>query len=201
VRPRRYPGHAVSGRAVAYLALLATCCIALAACGGGGGGPKPTSLESALGVKQVAGLFDVGLTGVIAPACTAAAIAGDYHCSAQPILGPCTAGTPGPCSSRLAPTRIWFDCFPDVGGTVQWMCQLVSPPAGAPVFTTRAQKAARKHAIWQCKTFNADHIRIGPFLIATDDPHGLREQRGGAITEDAAAALARQLDLKLKISC
>jgi hypothetical protein len=191
----------VSSRAVAYLALLATCCIALVGCGGGGGGSKPTSLESALGVKQVAGLFNVGLTGVIAPACSAGAISGDFHCDAQPILGPCTAATSGPCSSRLAPTRIWFDCFPDVGGSVRWMCQLVSPPPGAQVFTTKAQKTARKHAIWQCKTFNADHIRIGPFLIATDDPHGPKEQRGGAMTEDAAAALAGQLHLKLAISC
>lgn len=191
----------MSSRGVAYLGLPAACCVGLAGCGGGGAGSKPTPLESALGVKQVAGLFDAGLTGVIAPSGTPGAIAGDFHCSAQPILGPCTAGTSGPCSSRLAPTRIWFDCFPDVGGTVQWMCQLVSPPAGAPVFTTKAQKAARKHAIWQCKTFNADHIRIGPFLVATDDPRGPKEQRGGAMTEDAAASLAAQLQLKLKISC
>ena len=177
----------------------------IAGCGSsgdsGGGAPKPTSLESALGVKQVAGLFNVGLTGVIAPRCTPAAISGNFDCSAQPILGPCTPGTTGPCSSQLAPTKIWFDCYPDVGGTVKWMCQLVRAPAGVAVFTTKAQKTATKHAIWQCKTYNADHIRIGPFLLATDDPHGPIEQRGGAMTQDAAGMLARQLHLRLKISC
>jgi hypothetical protein len=187
-------------RRVRQLAVLAVGCAALAACGSSHS-PKPASLESALGVKQVAGLFDVGLAGVIAPVCTPGAVSGNFHCSAQPILGPCTAGTSGPCASRLAPTKIWFDCFPDVGGSVPWMCQLVSPPVGVPVFTTKAQKAAPKHAIWQCKTFNADHIRIGPFLIATGDPHGLKEQRGGAMTQVVAAALAAQLHLKLKIDC
>jgi hypothetical protein len=195
----------VSGRGVAYLALLAAFCAALAGCGvggnGGGGGSKPATLESALGVKQVAGLFNVGLAGVIAPTCTPAAISGNFDCTAQPILGPCTAGTTGPCSSRLAPTKIWFDCYPDVGGTVQWMCQLVRPPVGVAVFTTKAQKSAPKHAIWQCKTFNADHIRIGPFLIATDDPHGPIEQRGGTMTQVDAAKLAGQLHMKLTISC
>jgi len=195
----------VRGGAVAYLTLLAACCVVIAGCGGsggsGGGGSKPTSLESALGVKQVAGLFDVGLTGVIAPQCTPAAIPGNFDCTAQPILGPCTAGTSGPCSSHLAPTKIWFDCYPDVGGTVQWMCQLVRAPVGVSVFTTKAQKAARKHAIWQCKTFNADHLRIGPFLLATDDPHGPIEQRGGAMTQGDAGKLAGQLGVKLKISC
>jgi hypothetical protein len=183
------------------LALLATCCVALAGCGGGGGGSKPASLESALGVKQVAGLFNVGLTGVIAPTCTPAAIAGNFDCNAQPILGPCTAATTGPCSSRLAPTRIWFDCYPDVGGTVQWTCQLVRPPIGVAVFTTMAQKTARKHAIWQCKSLNADHVPIGPFLVATEDPHGPIEQRGGDVTQVAAAKLAGQLHLRLKIAC
>jgi hypothetical protein len=179
------------------------CCVALAGCGGsgGGGGSKPTSLESSLGVKQVAGLFNVGLTGVIAPECTPAAISGNFDCTAQPILGPCTAGTAGPCSSKLAPTKIWFDCYPDTKGAVPWMCQLVAAPAGVGVFTTKAQKAAPKHAVWECKTFNADHIHIGPFLIATDDPHGPTEQRGYAMTQDAAGALARQLHLKLTISC
>jgi hypothetical protein len=198
----------VSGRAVAYLALLAACCAALAGCGGSGGsssstsaGSKPTSLESALGVKQVAGLFNVGLTGVIAPQCTPAAISGNYDCTAEPILGPCTAGTTGPCSSRLAPTKIWFDCYPDVGATVQWMCQLVRAPAGVSVFTTKAQRSAQKHAIWQCKSFNADHVRIGPFLLATDDPHGPIEQRGFTMTQDDAAKLARQLHLKLTVDC
>jgi hypothetical protein len=195
----------VSGRGVAYLALLAACFAALAGCGGGGdsadGGSKPTSLESALGVKQVAGLFDVGLTGVIAPACTPAAISGNFDCTAQPILGPCTAGTTGPCSSQLAPTKIWFDCYPDVGGAVPWMCQLVRAPAGVSVFTTKAQRSAPKHAVWQCRTYNADHIRIGPFLIATADPHGPIEQRGGAMTEDDAAKLAGQLHMKLTVSC
>jgi hypothetical protein len=197
----------VSSRGVAYLALLAMCCAALAGCGGSGssssssGGSKPTSLESALGVKQVAGLFDVGLTGVIAPQCTPAAISGNFDCTAQPILGQCTAATSGPCSSKLAPTKIWFDCYPDVGGTVQWMCQLVRAPAGVSVFTTKAQKAAPKHAIWQCKSFNADHIRIGPFLVATDDPHGPIEQRGYTMTQDDAAKLAHQLDMRLTISC
>lgn len=180
--------------------MLAVGCAALAACGTSHSS-KPSSLEGALGVKQVAGLFNVGLTGVLAPVCTPAAIAGNFHCSAQPILGPCTAGTTTPCASRLAPTKVWFDCFPNVGGTVKWMCQLVGAPPGAPVFTTRAQKAAAKHAIWQCKTFNADHIRIGPFLIATSDPHGPKEQRGGAMTQDDAAKLAGQLHLKLTISC
>ena len=195
----------MSGRRVAYLTLLVVGCAALAACGGGsgggGGGSKPTSLESALGVKQVAGLFDVGLTGVLAPKCTPAAISGNFDCTAQPILGPCTAGTSGPCSSRLAPTKIWFDCYPDVGGTVQWMCQLVRAPEGVGVFTTNAQRTAPKHAIWQCKSFNADHIRIGPFLIATDDPHGPIEQRGFAMTQDDAGKLARRLHLRLTISC
>jgi hypothetical protein len=77
----------------------------------------------------------------------------------------------------------------------------VSPPAGVPVFTTKAQKAAPKHAVWECKTLNADHIRIGPFLIATSDPHGPTEQRGGAMTFDDAQLLAKQLGLKLTNGC
>lgn len=183
-----------------YVAALALGCAALAGCGSGHSS-KPGSLDSALGVKQVAGLFNAGLTGVIAPTCTPAAIAGNFDCSAEPILGPCTPGTTGPCASRLAPAKVWFDCFPDTGGSVQWMCQLVRPPAGVPVFTTRAQKAAAKHATWQCKTYNADHVRIGPFLIATNDPHGPVEQRGGAMTFAAAQVLAHQLNLKLTDGC
>ena len=152
-------------------------------------------------MKQVTGLFDAGLTGVIAPTCSPAAISGNFHCSATPILGPCAAGSTGPCASPLAPTRVWFDCFPDAGGGMEWMCQLVSPPAGAPVFTTKAQRSAPKHAIWECRTFNADHVRIGPFLIATSDPHGPQEQRGGFVTWDGATALAKRLDLKLTNGC
>ncbi len=138
---------------------------------------------------------------MIAPACTPATIAGNFTCSARPILGPCTAKTTGPCASPLAPTKVWFDCFPDKAGTRPWMCQLVSPPAGASVFVTKAQKAAPKHAVWVCKTFNADQERIGPFLIETGDPHGPTEQRGGTMTVEAAQLLAKQLGLKLTTSC
>jgi hypothetical protein len=45
------------------LALVAGCCVGLAGCGGGKSS-SPSSLESALGVKQVAGLFTGGLEGV-----------------------------------------------------------------------------------------------------------------------------------------
>jgi len=180
--------------------VVAVGCAALAACGTSHSS-KPSALEAALGVKQVAGLFNVGLTGVLAPVCKPAAIAGNFDCSAQPILGPCTAGTTAPCASRFAPTKVWFDCYPNAGGSVKWMCQLVDPPQGARVFTTKAQRAAAKHAIWQCKTYNADHVRIGPFLIATSDPHGPKDQRGGAMTQDAAGKLARQLHLKLTVTC
>ena len=64
--------------------------------------------------------------------------------------------------------------------------------AGVPVFTTKAQKAAPKHAVWECKTLNADHIRIGPFLIATNDPHGPTEQRGGTTPGEDEARLSAQ---------
>jgi len=192
----------VRGRRLACLAALAAVCATLAACGGGGSGSKPTDLEAALAVKQVAGLFAPdGLEGVFAPACTPAAIEGNFDCSAKPILGPCTAQTTGPCRSRLAPTRVWFDCFPQTGGTVDWSCQLVEPPAGTPVFTTAAQKAAPKHAVWFCRAFNADHKKIGPFFLATDDPHGPLEQRGGAMSVDQAQQLAQQLKLRLTVEC
>ena len=38
-------------------------------------------------------------------------------------------------------------------------------------------------------------------LLIHDDPHGPIEQRGGAMTQDDAGKLARQLGVKLKISC
>jgi hypothetical protein len=188
------------------VALLAACCVAVAGCGGGGSkssgsGSSSSSLEAALGVKQVAGLFTDSLEGVIGPACTPAAIAGNFHCSAQPILGPCTAATSGPCKSPLAPTKIWFDCFPDTGGADQWSCQLVAPPAGVSVFTTKAQKAAPKHAVWICQAFNADHQRVGPVWIATNDPHGPMQQRGESMTIEAAKVFAKQLGLKLTNGC
>ena len=187
-------------RSLVTLALVAGCFVGLAGCGGGKSS-SPSSLEAALGVKQVAGLFAGRLDGVLGPVCTPAAIAGNFSCSAQPILGACAPSTTGPCASPLAPAKVWFDCFPDTGGTVKWDCQLVSPPPGVPVFTTRAQKAAPKHAVWTCKTFNADHERIGPVLIVTNDPHGPKEQRGGAMTIESAQLLAKQLGLKLTNGC
>jgi hypothetical protein len=190
----------VSARSAVSIALLVLCCAALAACGSGHKSNDKT-IEGALGLKEVAGLFTTGLTGVTDPACTPSAIPGNYHCSAKPVLGPCTAGASGPCDSRLAPARVWFDCFPDTSGTAKWSCQLVPPPAGVSVFTTKALKAAPKHAIWVCKAFNADHLRIGPFLIATTDPHGPTEQRGGYVSYVDARALATRLGLKLTNGC
>jgi hypothetical protein len=192
----------VSNRHVVHLVVLVACCAAIAGCGGGGGkSSSSSSLEAALGVKQVAGLFTGGLNGVIAPVCDPAAVTGNYNCTAQPILGPCTASTQGPCASPLAPTKIWFDCFPDKGGADQWSCQLVSPPAGTSVFTTKAQKAAPKHAVWICQAYNANHERVGPLWIATNDPHGPMQQHGESMTIEAAAVLAKQLGLKLTNGC
>jgi len=187
---------------VGYLAvILVAVCATLAACGGGGSGSKPADLESALAVKQVSGLFAPGLDGVIAPSCTPAVIPGNFRCTAEPILGPCTPQTKGVCDSRLAPTRVWFDCFPDSGGDADWSCQLVDPPPGAKVFTTAAQRAAPKHAIWVCRTLDADGNKIGPFFIATNDPHGPTEQQGGAMSVDQAQLLALRLRLKLTVDC
>ena len=189
-------------RRVGYLAIATVACVTLAACGGGGSGSTATDLESALAVKQVGGLFALGgLNGVIAPSCTSTAVSGNFRCTAEPILGPCTPETKGPCSSRLAPTRVWFDCFPDSSGGVKWSCQLVDPPPGTKVFTTAAQKAAPKHAVWVCRTLNADGKKIGPFSVATNDPYGPTEQQGGAMSVDQAQVLARQLGLRLTVDC
>ena len=127
---------------------------------------------------------------------------GNFGCSARPILGPCAPAMTGPCASRLAPTKVWFDCFPSVGrGRESGRASSCSPPAGVSVFTTRAQKASPKHAVWECKTLNADHIRIGPFLIATNDPHVPTEQRGERddISGRRAAARRRRSACRLTI--
>ena len=79
--------------------------------------------------------------------------------------------------------------------------QLVDPPPGTKVFTTAAQKAAPKHAIWACRTLDADGNKIGPFFVATNDPHGPTEQQGGAMSVDQAQVLAQRLGLKLTVDC
>jgi hypothetical protein len=182
-------------------AALAVCCLALSACGGG----HPSSagsIDSALLSKQVAGLFAAnGVSGVESPDCTASStLPGDYDCTARPVLGPCDSKSTGFCRSPLAPTRVWFDCFPSKGKD-PYACQLVGAPAGVSVFTTAAQKAAPKHGIWKCLTLNQDEDKIGPFLLATSDPHGPVEQRGEYMTLSAARSVARQLHLALVKDC
>ena len=191
----------MSRRSVLSRSVLAACCGALAACGGSSS--NASSLESALAARHVATLFAAGgLAGVKSATCVASPVlAGDFSCTARPVYRPCSASTKGPCASRLAPTEVWIACFPDQGAAVRWMCQLVRPPAGVPVFTTAAQRAAPKHGLWQCKAFNADHIRIGPFFLATNDPHGPLEQRGGDMTVGAARALASRLHLRIVVDC
>jgi hypothetical protein len=195
----------VFGRRLGVGSALLACCAALAGCGGGHSSSGSSSpIVSALESKQVATLFDgKGLAGVRSVSCTSAAgLSGYYHCTATPVLGPCSDSSSGPCDSPLAPTKIWFDCFPNQSGADQWTCQLVSPPAGVNVFTTAAQRAAPKHGIWECKAYNADRQKIGPFLLATTDPHGPVEQRGqGDVSLAMAHQMAAQLHIKLIEVC
>jgi hypothetical protein len=193
----------VSFRRVGLAAALAVSCLALSACGGHSSSASGSgSIESDLLSKQVAGLFAAnGVAGVSSPVCTASStLPGDFSCTAKPVLGPCTAKSAGFCRSPLAPTKVWFDCFPSTGKD-PYMCKLVSPPAGVSVFTTAAQKAAPKHVIWKCLTINQARQKIGPILVATNDPHGPVEQQGEYMTLSAAQGAARQLHLKLVEDC
>jgi hypothetical protein len=202
-RPGRYPGPAVSLRRVGPLAALAVSCLALSACGGHSSSASGSgSIESDLAGKQVAGLFAAnGVVGVTAPVCTASTtLPGDFSCTAKPVLGPCTAKSTGFCRSPLAPTKVWFDCFPNTGKD-PYTCKLVNPPAGVSVFTTAAEKAAPKHGIWKCLTLNQAKQNIGPFLLATNDPHAPVEQQGSYMTLSAAQVTAKQHHLTLVKDC
>lgn len=179
--------------------LLAVCGL-LAGCGGHEA-PTGSTLQSALVGKNVEGLFTTGLVGVQGPVCTPSTLAGNFNCTATPIYAACTPETVGPCASRLAPAEVWIDCFSQPKETDQWSCQLADPPAGTSVFTTAAQRAAPKHAIWQCANVNVAQQKIGPFLIATNDPHGPTQQVGSSITQEQAQALAAKKHLKLAVDC
>ena len=177
--------------------------LAVAALAGCGGGHGVSSLDSALAATHVATLFSPsGLAGVKAPQCTAAPVLkGDFNCTATPVYRPCTAKPTGPCASKLAAPRVWLQCFSISRAGFSWTCDLVAPPVGAAVFTTPALRAAPKHGVWQCKNLNVAQEKIGPFLLATADPHGPVEQEGGYMTLAKARGLAARLHLKLVDDC
>ena len=70
------------------------------------------------------------------------------------------------------------------------------------MFTTAAQKAAPKHAIWMCRTLDADGNKIGPFLDRDErSARADRAARAARMSVDQAQVLARRLGLKLTVDC
>jgi hypothetical protein len=137
------------------------------------------------------------------PVCTPSkTLADDFDCTAIPVYHACTASTPGPCASPLAAARVWMQCFPYSHAGFHWSCTLVDPPPGTPIFSTSAQKAAPKHGVWECRALTEGGDKIGPFFLATSDPHAPMQQEGaGYMTLVAARALAGQLHVKLVNLC